>query len=192
MALEQTIQSKWEYRKKDELDSSDDGADSTSSAEPVVKKLKQISDLMSNRSRKASPVCNSRSLVRKGTRKGDNIQIVMSSKEDGGSYRRTKRRSLQGYCVPDGRGTYDPATMNSNLLYMNSILEELRVARENMIEWMRREVQKMMADPIPDLVAEKDCYKGESSKVEHHTGALSISNKHIPFPYTEPKIGSSK
>ncbi|KAJ6835736.1 hypothetical protein M6B38_330430 [Iris pallida] len=120
MVLEQAHQIKWEYRKKDDLDSSDDGSDSTSSAEPVIKKLKQISDLMSNKSRKASSVSNSRSLVRKGIRKGNNMQI-MKSKKDSGSYRRRKKRSLHGDCVPDGRGTYEPATMNSNLLYMHSI-----------------------------------------------------------------------
>lgn len=183
MVLEQAHQIKWEYRKKDNLDSSDDGSDSTSSAEPVIKKLKQISDLMSSKSRKASSVSNSRSLVRTGTRKGNNTQIMKSKKEGSGSYRRTKKISLHGDCVPDGRGTYEPATMNSNLLYMHSILEELRVARENMIEWMRGEVQKLMADPIPYTIAEEDPREREPSisKFERHTGDVPMSNMCIPI-----------
>lgn len=172
MVLGQALQNKWEFRNKDHVHSSEDEPDSTSSAEPVFKKLKQISDLMSTKSRRSSSIGNSRSLVRKGSRKGKGMQIIKSKKDGSNSYRRTTKGSLHGDRAQDEKGRiYEPLTMDSNLLYMRSILEELRVARENMILWMREEVQKLMADSSPDIIAEEDLY-----------GAVSMSDIHLPFP----------
>ncbi|KAJ6808487.1 hypothetical protein M6B38_300490 [Iris pallida] len=166
MVLGQALQNKWEFRNKDHVHSSEDEPDSTSSAEPVFKKLKQISDLMSTKSRRSSSISNSR------TRKGKGMQITKSKKDGSDSYRRTTERSLHGDRVQDEKGRIsEPLTLDSNLLYMRSILEELRVARENVILWMREEVQKLMANPSPDIIAEEDLY-----------GAVSMSDIHLPFP----------
>lgn len=172
-----TLQDKWEYRRKNDADSSDNEPNSTSSAEPVFKKLKQMSELMSNKSRKEG----SNFAERRRARHDNSMQIVKCQKA--GS--RRMKRTLH----VDERGSIEPATMSGNLLYMHSILEELRVAREKMIEWMRGEVQKLTAHSVPDLVTEEGS-EWRSIKFKHQNGGVSMSNMHMHFPSTETARGS--
>ncbi|KAF8365118.1 hypothetical protein HHK36_032861 [Tetracentron sinense] len=160
MSHSQKFQQRWEFRKRDShFDSSSDEPKSSSSGEPVLKKHMLVSNWMSPKTNETggTSVFQQKDRLTPGTGghfefvKVNKIQTRSSKsgkKEDDPEY--NERRERPSYKEVNTRKSksrsHVAATLNSNRIFMESILEELKVAGEDMLISMREEMRKVMGD----------------------------------------------
>ncbi|KAJ8768513.1 hypothetical protein K2173_022608 [Erythroxylum novogranatense] len=146
------FQQRWEFRREYEFDSSSN--DTKSSGDSVLKKQKLISELAYGDSDEISD--------------GSKFQQVPNH-DPGPSLqpkpmepKKKKRRGQKGLSADDQMekschikvekkrkittGGYDPDAMDDLKIYMESLIDDIRVAGENLSTWMREEMQKLVRD----------------------------------------------
>ncbi|PKU81254.1 hypothetical protein MA16_Dca015283 [Dendrobium catenatum] len=143
MAQGQKHPNLWEFRKQDDPDSSDEECQSSSSAE---ERLKQISDLVATKTRRATDINHQHLFMNRPVKKDNRTQFLNQAMKVDRNYGRKMKRQCKESKVKSNNGDPEPATISSNLILMQSILEELRVRREHLLEWMRTEVRKLVDD----------------------------------------------
>ncbi|KAJ4950769.1 hypothetical protein NE237_027601 [Protea cynaroides] len=146
MGHNQKFQPQWELRRRDTSpsDSSSNESESNSIEEPILKKHKLISDWMSPKVDRSQP--NAISAPSKGKRyqieKANKMRIRLRKKEHDPVHDKIKEdNKKKSYSRVD-----EPVTLNDTRIFMESILEELRVARENLLIQMREEMHKVLSD----------------------------------------------
>lgn len=174
----QKFQQQCEVGKQEDIDSLDDDSQSGSSAEPVLKKLKQLSDLMSVKSEKHDEINSSKFLKRKRVEKVNKVKIIMKHKKEAESEcNRTYEGNYIGHEKSSGEDNINRkkgmCELASNFVYMQSILEELRVAGEELLIWMKGEMQKLLSETASKQIAEDHCAKW---KIQHYNSKKSILN----------------
>ncbi|KAL0920371.1 hypothetical protein M5K25_009501 [Dendrobium thyrsiflorum] len=143
MAQGQKHSNLWEFRKKDDPDSSDEECQSSSSAEA---RLKQILDLVATKTRQATDINRQHLFMNRPVKKDNRMQFFNHAMKVDRNYSRKMKRQCKESKVKSNNRDSEPATISSNLILMQSILEELRVTREHLLEWMRTEVRKLIDD----------------------------------------------
>ncbi|XP_057978285.1 uncharacterized protein LOC131164816 [Malania oleifera] len=159
----------WEYRRGDnEFDSSSHESGSSSNGEPVLKKHKLVSSLISLDEK------DDISYIPKFQQKGKlDAGAVSRFKPGEGQIRSSLKDSAFNYGMGNdsfklnGRknkgSAYEPAALDDIKIFMESLLDELKVARENMLTWMRDEMHKLMADD-----ARRECTKRQDVAEVYH------------------------
>ncbi|OVA14015.1 hypothetical protein BVC80_1787g91 [Macleaya cordata] len=187
MGQESRFEQRWEFRRRDgHFESSIDETDSSSSREPVLKKRKvvfnqipPINDESCDISRfqqkiKHVPGMNSRSIVERSNKmKGE-----LSEEDDPAcgemgerpSYKRDIRKKSRS-CGPE------PDALKNSRIFMESILEELKVARQKMFIRMREEMRKVMDyDMTQEPTMRENSNKEELILVQHQKNFESGSD----------------
>ncbi|KAK1260462.1 hypothetical protein QJS04_geneDACA002037 [Acorus gramineus] len=135
----------WEFRMRDShIESSSDDSDesqTSSSSEPIHKKHKFISDFETSDTGKSPAI--SYSQPREGQKfKTNKIRVVSKSSNTG-----MKERPLHNGEENSKSVSHKTVSIESIRMYMESILEELKVARDKLFMRMREEMWKLLDDP---------------------------------------------
>jgi hypothetical protein len=162
------FQQRWEIRRREnEYDSSSEESKSSSSSQPVLKKLKLVSSFASDENDEA---IDTERFHQKG-------KYVPGNGRGKAKFRKAKKmhikRRRNENLVDNGMerdsheeldrkkkntSAYDPAAALDDVkIFMESLLEELKDARENLFRWMREEMQKLVAD---DTASKAESRKG--------------------------------
>lgn len=155
MRDELKFQQRWEFRRKDnDLDSSSDDSKSSSIGQPVLKKHKLASSMISLDD---DETCNaSRPELYHSSNPGLGDQIEFAKGKEKKIRRVSKQNIADSEVKSDFREgvdrkksisiVYDPAAMDGVKNFTESLLEELQVKREKLFTWMREEMNKLVAD----------------------------------------------
>lgn len=153
MSKDLKFQQRWEFRRRDsDLDSSSDNSKSCSSVEPVLKKHKLVSSLLSPENVDTSGTPRSQQGGDSDPSSGDQFKIGKANKKCFGSSKKdnldskvTKKDSLKKVDKKKSKSNaYDPALLDDFKIFVESLLEDLKVSRENLFVWMREEMHKLM------------------------------------------------
>ncbi|KAJ4831904.1 hypothetical protein Tsubulata_018113 [Turnera subulata] len=152
MGMEVKLQQRWEFRRKDN-DSDSSSSDSKSILEPALKKNKVVSSLVAVDDDETSD--SSRFQQEDNNNPGDSCVVVSG---EAGKRQRGSRRRSQSHkekktsprkkvnATKSKTGIYEQAALDDLKTYMHSLLEDLKVSRENLLTWMREEMQKLAAE----------------------------------------------
>lgn len=155
MSEDLQFQQRWEFRRRDsDVDSSSDNSKSISSGEPVLKKHKLVSSLISTENDETSGTLRSQAEGKSNPSSGDQFKIgkankmhIGSSKKNNLDSKEMKRDSFEKVSKKKSKSNaYDPAALDDFKIFMESLLEDLKVARENLFVRMREELRKLMPD----------------------------------------------
>ncbi|CAK9157724.1 unnamed protein product [Ilex paraguariensis] len=152
MSQDQKFQQRWQFRRReDDFDSSSNDSKSSSSGEPVLKKHKLVSNLIlpENNENINIPRSRQKDLLDPGMGahfefgKANKMHIGSSNKSEGVK-NKTKRNSTKEGNKKKRKQSHEPDSMDDFKVFMESILEELKVARESMFARMREEMKKLI------------------------------------------------
>ena len=155
MSEDLKFQQRWEFRRRDsDVDSSSDNSKLNSSGDPVLKKHKLVSSLISPENDETSDTPRSLPEGKSDPSSGDQFNIgkankmhIGSSKKNNLDSKKLKRDSFKKVNKKKSKSNaYDPATLDDFKFFMESLLEDLKVARENLFVQMREEMDKLMPD----------------------------------------------
>ncbi|KAL5814188.1 hypothetical protein ACOSQ3_024979 [Xanthoceras sorbifolium] len=181
MADELKFQQRWEFRRKeDELDSSSDDLKSSSNGQPVLKKHNLVAGLISldndetSNTSKLEQNCNynpdmeaqaefGQTKAKRTKRSRKNSQAKSETKRD--SHKEVDRKKSR-------TGAYDTAAMDDVRNFTDSLIEDLKVTRENLFVWMREEMSKLVADTAPKRRRRKGNPGGKKLQVQQHQNNL--------------------
>uniref|UniRef100_A0A5B6Z3Q7 Uncharacterized protein n=1 Tax=Davidia involucrata TaxID=16924 RepID=A0A5B6Z3Q7_DAVIN len=154
MSHDQKFQQRWEFRRRDDnFDSSSDDSKSSFSGEPVFKKHKLVSNLILPKHDETSESPGSQQEDQFEPNPGGHFEFgkankmhiglskknnTIKKKKKKGSFK--DRNKKKNKCI-----THEPVSLDELKIFMESILEELKVARENMFTCMREEMKKLVA-----------------------------------------------
>ncbi|KAA8522417.1 hypothetical protein F0562_013222 [Nyssa sinensis] len=152
MSQDWKFQQRWEFRRRDDnFDSSSDDSKSSSGGEPVLKKHKLVSNLILPKIDETSerPESQQEDQFESNTGghfefgKANKMHIGLSKKNNTvkrkrGSFKDTNKKKKK--CI-----THEPVSLDKFKIFVASILEELKVAREKMFTTMREEMKKLVA-----------------------------------------------
>ncbi|GLT67858.1 hypothetical protein SLA2020_401360 [Shorea laevis] len=152
MGEELQFQQRWEFRRTDnDFDSSSN--ESKPSSEPVLKKHKLVSSLIPLDDEETSETSRLQRQDNENPGMGVEIKSVIPKR------RQTRKRSgnlRAGGMKSDsheevdrtkpGKSAYDFTALEDVKSFMGSLIEDLKVARENLSKWMREEMQKLAED----------------------------------------------
>ncbi|XP_009346747.2 uncharacterized protein LOC103938471 [Pyrus x bretschneideri] len=153
-------QQRWEFRRKDnDNDSSSD--DSKSSSEAAHEKRKLVSGLISLENDEAVDNC-----------RAQQTGMFIPCGEDQNMSKKAKRvhlRSKKNSRKKSKTGVYNSAAALDELkIFKESLLENLKVTRENFLSWMRKEMQKLVDDDAaPRLERREGSSGGKNVQVQH-------------------------
>ncbi|XP_010255330.1 PREDICTED: uncharacterized protein LOC104596042 [Nelumbo nucifera] len=210
MGQREKLQQQWEFRRRgSQFDSSDNEAVSNSSDEPLIKKHRLISDWIPPKINEVGSFSGfqpkgrytSGTAIHFKSEKANKMRTGSSKKGDDPVYREAKGRpSYEEDDCKNNCDVQDDATLNDTRILMKSILEELKVARENLFVWMREEMHKVMVDdddaPVPnaragnhqqEMIKEQSLKSFESeSDVQYYSGKAlmgSVKRKRTVKPH---------
>lgn len=162
------FQQRWEIRRREnEYDSSSEESKSSSSSQPVLKKLKLVSSFASDENDEA---IDTERFHQKGKyvpgkgrgkakfRKAKKMHIERRRNENlvDNGMERDSHEELDR--KKNNTSAFDPAAALDDVkIFMESLLEELKDARENLFRRMREEMQKLVAD---DTASKAESRKG--------------------------------
>ncbi|GFS37130.1 hypothetical protein Acr_00g0050040 [Actinidia rufa] len=164
MSQDQKFQQRWQFRSgDDDLDSSSNDTKSSSRGEPILKKHKLVSNLILPKNVETSNTPLSQQENQLGPYMGIPFELGKSNKMHIGptsekhiknkikrhSMKRTNRKK-------DKRSVHEPISLDSFNMFMKSMIEELKVARENMFTWMREEMKKLVAVELGSRTRRKE------------------------------------
>uniref|UniRef100_A0A5B6Z3A4 Uncharacterized protein n=1 Tax=Davidia involucrata TaxID=16924 RepID=A0A5B6Z3A4_DAVIN len=154
MSHDQKFQQRWEFRRRDDnFDSSSDDSKSSFSGEPVFKKHKLVSNLILPKNDETSESPGSQQEDQFEPNPGGHFEFgkankmhiglskknnTIKKKKKKGSFKDTNKKKNK--CI-----THEPVSLDKFKIFMVSILEELKVARENMFTSMREEMKELLA-----------------------------------------------
>ncbi|KAL7165374.1 hypothetical protein ACSBR2_041124 [Camellia fascicularis] len=152
MSQDQKFLQRWEFSSRDDdLDSSSEDSKSSSSGKAVLKKHELVSNLIlpENDETINTPLSQQESekghdrvpfefgkahKMHIGRRKKNN---AVKNKIKTGSMKKSNRKKNDGI-------KHEPVLLDDFKIFMESIIEELKVARENSFTWMREEMKKLV------------------------------------------------
>ncbi|KAK9265358.1 hypothetical protein L1049_003508 [Liquidambar formosana] len=179
MAQELKFQQRWDFRRRDsDLDSSSDDSKSSSSDEPAFKKHKLVSSLDSPENDETSdtPRFQQNGKDDAGTGGHSNSgkakkKKIGSSKKDSLVKNAMEREPFRKVSRKKSKTrAYEPASLNDTKIFMESLLEELKVTRENLFIQMREEMQKLIADDTITQAARREGSCGQGAvQVQHQS-----------------------
>ncbi|XP_059641826.1 uncharacterized protein LOC132283817 [Cornus florida] len=189
MNQDHKFQQRWEFRRRDdEFDSSSDDAKSNSSGEPAYKRHKLVSNFIlpefdengdepgSQQNDQFEP--NTQGHFEFG--KANKMQIGSSKKRNStkkksSSKDKTKRKNKR-------IAHKTTVSLDDFNIFMKSILEELKVARENMFTCMREEMKKLgTIETAPRPTRKKGSCRAPKVAQDHHNGiemGTETQNRH--------------
>lgn len=150
MSHDHNFQKIWEFRRRDDdIDSSADDSKTSSRIEPVQKKHKLVSALIlaaGNDEISDTPECQLNDQPESG--EGVHFELgkdVGLTRKRSGMKNKTKRGSMKGHGIKKRKcSTLDPVSLNDLKIFTESILQDLKVERENMFARMREEMRKLV------------------------------------------------
>ncbi|KAH7513914.1 hypothetical protein FEM48_Zijuj11G0033400 [Ziziphus jujuba var. spinosa] len=165
---------RWEFRRENMCVSSSDGSKSSPSSEPAHKKHKLISSLVLLENDEAVNNC---SVQRNGEH---NLHVespnsfgkcrkehIEKSKMDDFAYKDSKRDSNKRVSRKNGKPSVcEAAALDDLKVFMKSLLEDLKVTREDLFTWMKEEMKKLEMDNIDSQTEKRQgSRKGKSIDV---------------------------
>ncbi|KAM5572440.1 hypothetical protein ABKV19_012480 [Rosa sericea] len=150
---------RWEFRRKDNGDGSSSD-ESKSSSEAAHKKHKLVSSLISvendeeigTHGVEQNVTSSPHTEVKIMSGKGKNVHSQRSGKESSIHDGKERDSHEEGSRKKSKTSVYEPAAMDEVKRFMESLLEDLKVTRENLFSWMRQEMQKLVTDDtLPPL-----------------------------------------
>ncbi|GFZ01370.1 hypothetical protein Acr_14g0010050 [Actinidia rufa] len=156
MSQDQKFQQRWQFRRgDDDLDSSSNGTKSSSRGEPVLKKHKLVSNLIlpENDETSNTPLSQPENQLVKN--------VFVKKKIKRGSMKRSNRKT-------DKRSVHEPISLNGFKVFMKSMIEELKVARENMFTRMREEMKKLVTVELGSRTRRKEEKKIGRAKYQNN------------------------
>lgn len=182
MDLEQKFQQRWEYRRKDdEVDSSSDDSKSSLGNEPDQKKHKLVSNLsLPDGDDEAIDTPSSQQNNQVDATKNVHFQIAEVAKHlkpgkkkiaadnklkthSGKTRKRKARNPIQDQ---------EPAPLNDLKIFTESLLKDIKVAREKMFVQMKKQMTKLVAAKPVSRPRRSRCLKKSSGAI-HQTGSKS-------------------
>ncbi|PRQ17667.1 hypothetical protein RchiOBHm_Chr7g0197481 [Rosa chinensis] len=166
---------RWEFRRKDNGDESSSD-ESKSSSEAAHEKHKLVSSLISVENDeeigthrvKQNVTSNPHTEVKIMTGKGKNVHSQRSGKESS-IHDGTERDSHEeGSRKKSKTSVYEPAAMDEIKRFMESLLEDLKVTRDNLFSWMRQEMQKLVMDDTHPPLERREQSFGEKNLLVQH------------------------
>lgn len=162
MLCDSEFQQRWEFRNR-EVDSSSDDAKSGSGTEPTLKKHKPVPGLIPAETDDPaqSPERQEETVNPEGghgvitpnpkeaTRRHSKGKTVKKEKE-------IKKRSINREYKKTKAVVYDTALLDDLQKFRESLIEQLRVERENLSEWMKDEMSKMVGTNGTSIGAESN------------------------------------
>ncbi|XP_021295136.1 uncharacterized protein LOC110424764 isoform X2 [Herrania umbratica] len=176
------FQQRWEYRRRDnDFDSSCD--DSKSSSEPLRKKHKLVSSLISVGDHETSGL-KQKDNDNPGT--GDQINVGKAKKRKARNISnnlqnsKRKRDSPKEVDLPEGEtSAYDPVPLDDVKNFMESLLEDLKVTRENLLKLLMEEMQKLVADDTtPEPKRRKRGHRGKKVQLQPTKKSKKVQDQH--------------
>ncbi|KAJ7004094.1 hypothetical protein NC653_009083 [Populus alba x Populus x berolinensis] len=174
MAEQLKLHQRWEFRRKD--NDSDSSNDSKPSGEPALKTYKLISSFISVDNEETSEATK---LHQNGNcDPGISDQMKSGKAENGRRRRKSKRDDSAPNEIKKGprKGvrrktiTDEQAVFYDLKKYMNFLLEDLKVSRENLLKWTREEMQKLVAEEtVSELETRERSFRGEKVQLQNQT-----------------------
>ncbi|PSS11399.1 Proton pump-interactor like [Actinidia chinensis var. chinensis] len=177
MSQDQKLQQRWQFRRGDnDLDSSSNDTKSSSRGEPVLKKHKLVSNLILPENDETSNTPLSQPENQLGPYmdipfecgKADKMHTglnsekrVVKKKIKRGSMKRSNRKT-------DKRSVHEPFSLDDFKVFMKSMIEELKVARENMFTRMREEMKKLVTVELGSRTRRKEEKKIGRAKYQNN------------------------
>jgi hypothetical protein len=177
MAEQLKLQQCWEFRRKDD-DSDSSSNDSKPSGEPALKKPKLISSFISVDNDETSDAsklhqignCDPGISDQMKSGKAENGRRRRSKKNDStpnekkkGPHREVRRKKSKP-------STDEQAVFDDLKKYMNFLLEDLKISRENLLKWMREEMQKLVEEEtVSELETREGSFRGEKVQLQLQT-----------------------
>ncbi|KAB5573561.1 hypothetical protein DKX38_000755 [Salix brachista] len=167
----------WEFRRKDD-DSDSSSNDSKTSGEPALKKHKLISSFISvdnDGTSDASKLhqignCDTDISDQMKSGKPENGRRRRSNKNDSALNGKKKGPHKQVRRKKSKPGTDEQAVFDDLKKYMNFLLEDLKVSRENLLKWMREEMQKLAeGETVSELETREGSFRGENVQSQPQT-----------------------
>ncbi|XP_042504070.1 uncharacterized protein LOC122081146 [Macadamia integrifolia] len=189
MGNKQKFQQQWELRRRDvsPSDSSTNESESSSREEPILKKHKLISDWVSLKADEGGSITRSQPKARNAPSMGNHHEVEKAKKTESRLCKKGRHDKIKEmpFCEEESKRKShscadEPVTLEGTRIFMESILEELRVARENLLIWMREEMHKVLNDESasgPNL--SENNYKQQISGVQHQNSFESDSQNQI-------------
>lgn len=176
---------RWEFRRNDN-DNDSSSEESKSSREAAHKKHKLVSSLISIEN---DEEIGTRGVKQNGTSNPCTEDGIMSRKGKKVHPRRREKESLtddgmerdshgEGSRKKSKTNVFEPAAMDEVKRFMESLLEDLKVTRENLFSWMRQEMQKLVADDtLPPLKRREGSFGGKHLLVQHGENIENTKSK---------------
>ncbi|BFG31739.1 hypothetical protein CerSpe_180130 [Prunus speciosa] len=183
-------QQRWEFRRSDsDMDSSSD--ESKSSSEAAHKKNNLVCSLIPLENDEAIGNCRVQQTGMSNPHLDDQIMFqkgkrvhLRKRKKDTWINNDMERDSRKEVSRKKSRtSVYDPAALDELKIFMESLLEDLKVTRENLFSWMRKEMQELVADDdaAPRLERRKGSSGGKNVRVQNGDNFVenTISKEYI-------------
>ncbi|XWS38351.1 hypothetical protein CRYUN_Cryun19dG0123800 [Craigia yunnanensis] len=179
------FQQRWEFRRNEDndLDSSCDG--SKSSTGPLLKKHELVSSLISVDDEETSETTRLKQKDNENPGRGGQINIGKAKKRKTRNIssklqnRKMKRDSPEVDLQKGETNAYDPAPLDDLKNFMDSLLKDLKVTRENLLKWMMEEMQKLVADyTTPEPKSRKRGHRREKVQLQQMKKSKKVQVQH--------------
>ncbi|KAA8520836.1 hypothetical protein F0562_011509 [Nyssa sinensis] len=184
MSQEQKFQHRWEFRRRDDdFDSSSNDSKSSSSGEPVFKKHKLVSNLILPENGETSDTPGSQQRDQFEPSMGGHVKFQKAYKTNIGLSKKNitvkkkrgsfkDRNKKKNKCI-----THEPVSLDEFKIFVESILEELKVARENMFTCMREEMKKLVAVETASRPTRKEDSCVQKVALLQHQNSIEMREK---------------
>ncbi|XVF13111.1 hypothetical protein REPUB_Repub08aG0179900 [Reevesia pubescens] len=169
------FQKRWEFRRNKDTDLDSSCDDSKSSHGPLLKRHKLVSGLISvDNDDETSETSSLKQKDNENTGAGDQSNIAKAKKRKtrnkSSNLQNDKMKSDSPEEVDLQKGetsAKDPAPLDDLKNFMDSLLKDLKVTRENLLKWMLEEMQKLVADDAtPEPESRKRRHRGEKVRLQ--------------------------
>lgn len=195
---------RWEFRRNEENDVDSSCDDSKSSSRSLLKKHKLVSGLITVGDDETSETSRLKQMDNENPGTGRGCQINNTGKAKKRRSRNNissnlqngerKRDSPEDVDLRKGEtSAYVPADPLDDLKnFMDSLLKDLKVTRENLLKWMMEEVQKLVADDNntnpPETKRRKRGLRGEKVQLQQTKNPKKVQGKHENAPKESMKF----
>ncbi|GAV83872.1 hypothetical protein CFOL_v3_27317 [Cephalotus follicularis] len=188
MGDELEFHQRWEFRRgDDDFDSSNDDSRSGSSVELVLRKHTLVSNLIAlgndetNDNSRLQQVDNYNPSIGDSVKSGKVKRRHFKSKKDDLANKEKKRDSHEeGNRKKSKTSVYDPAALDDVKNFVESLLEDLKCKRENMLTWLREEMVKLESDNTSPWPEARDGNTGEQKVQSQHQKTFEHSIQEQP------------
>ncbi|XVF52917.1 hypothetical protein PTKIN_Ptkin05aG0056700 [Pterospermum kingtungense] len=180
------FQQLWEFRRNEDNDPDSSFDNSKSSNGSLLKNHKLVSSLVSvgdddtsetgRLKQKDNENPGRECQIRTGKAKKRKSRNLLDSK--------MKRDSPEEVDLRKGEtSAYDPAPLDDLKNFMDSLLRDLKVTRENLLKWMIKEVQKLVADDDTTEPKRRKCVRRrEKVQLQQTQKSKKVQDKHEKAP----------